>query len=99
MPTHEEPDAFKRMFDRLTREQKRRFIERLKDFIEDLERIEAGSADQFRPGLRVKGYQGRDGVFEMSWAPDGRALFQYGDSVQPGKRHIEWLAVGTHDIF
>jgi hypothetical protein len=62
-------------------------------FVQDLE---SGSP---RPGLRVKGYRGSSGVFEMTWAPDGRALFRYGDPVRPGHPHIIWLRVGTHDIF
>ena len=35
----------------------------------------------------------------MTWAPDGRALFCYGDEVHPGETHVEWLRIGTHDIF
>lgn len=53
---------------------------------------------RFRTGRRVKGVQGRPGVFEMTWAPDGRAPFRYGDSVFRGEPHIIWLRVGTHDI-
>jgi hypothetical protein len=35
----------------------------------------------------------------MSWAPDGRATFEYGDEVHPGQPHIVWRRVGTHSIF
>jgi hypothetical protein len=35
----------------------------------------------------------------MTGAPDGRALFDYGDPVDPGSRHVIWRRVGTHDIF
>jgi hypothetical protein len=52
-------------------------------FVEDLQRD--GS---FRPGLRVKGIRGMPGCFEMTWAPDGRAIFTYGPEVHPGERHV-----------
>ncbi len=34
----------------------------------------------------------------MTWAPDGRALFRYGDPVCEGEPHVVWLRIGTHDI-
>jgi hypothetical protein len=52
----------------------------------------------FRPGLRIRAYQRIAGWFEMTWAPDGRALFSYGRPVRPGETHIIWQRVGTHDI-
>jgi len=62
-------------------------------FVNDLDQ------GQFRPGLRVRGVQGKDGVFEMTWAPDGRATFQYGAPVHEGDPHVIWRRIGTHDIF
>jgi len=38
-------------------------------------------------------------VFEMTWADDGRATFQYSDAVVEGETHVIWRRVGTHDIF
>ena len=64
-------------------------------FIADLAAPETG----FHPSLRVKRMQGHRGIWEMSWAPDGRATFQYGDEVHPGQAHIIWRRVGTHSIF
>ena len=43
--------------------------------------------------------QGTRGVFEMTWAPDGRATFSYGEPVQEGARHVQWRRCGTHSIF
>ena len=34
----------------------------------------------FRAGLRVKRVAGTAAIFEMTWAPDGRATFEYGAS-------------------
>lgn len=93
MPTHNEEVRFLREWDRLTRDQQAQFKVALVKFIHDL------GTGSFRPGLRVKRYQGQEGVFEMTWADDGRALFRYGVEVHPGDPHIEWLRIGTHDIF
>jgi hypothetical protein len=95
MPTFETLPRFTRDYAKLTPEQRTRFRKVLTEsFIPDL----AGDGS-FRPGLRVKGVQAAPGVFEMTWAPDGRATFQYGHEVRPGETHIVWRRVGTHDIF
>lgn len=57
------------------------------------------SARPFRSGLRVKGVRGAPGVYEMTWAPDGRATFEYGVPVRPGHPRILWRQIGTHKIF
>jgi len=93
MPTHEERPEFRRDFDALTREQQMAFLSVLRRFVVDLRR------GQFRAGLRVTRVQGYSGVWEMTWAPDGRATFQYGAEVRPGEPHVVWRRVGTHDIF
>ena len=98
MPTHDETTAFQRDRNRLTGAQAERFKARLADFIDDLKEMEAGRRSWFRPGLRVKKLSGRPDVYEMSWAPDGRATFAIGDPIVAGKLHIVWLRVGSHDI-
>lgn len=99
MPTHGERPAFIRDFNGLSREQQRQFLDTLDKFVADLAAKEFGSRAKFRKGLRVKPYRGQQGVFEMTWADDGRALFEFGPSRVDGKIHVEWLRVGTHDIF
>jgi hypothetical protein len=64
-------------------------------FIADL----ADGGQGFHPRLRVKRVQGHPGVWEMTWAPDGRATFEYGGEIQPGEAHIVWRRVGTHSVF
>jgi hypothetical protein len=81
-------------FDRLSPAQQAAFLAAVAQFVEDL-----GEGGQFRNGLRVKGVQGASGVFEMTWADDGRATFQYGDAVLEGEPRVIWRRVGTHDIF
>lgn len=36
---------------------------------------------------------------EMTFAPDGRATWQFGDEAKAGHVHIVWRRIGTHDIF
>jgi len=75
---------------------KERFRRTVRDeFVPDLE----SERRQFRGGLCVRGVQRAPGVFEMTWAPDGRATFQYGPELVPGEVHIIWRRIGTHDIF
>lgn len=50
-------------------------------------------------GLRIKGVRGADGVWEMTWDGDGRATFEFGPQVLPGKPHVVWRRVGGHEIF
>jgi len=86
-------DRFKKDFADLDPTDKDRFEKAVKDkFVPDL-----ATRTGFRLGLRVKPVHGIPGVFEMTWAPDGRATFQFGDEVLPGEPHIIWRR-GTHDI-
>jgi hypothetical protein len=94
MPTFQKLPRFEKDFDQLSPDDRERFRQAAVRFIEDLER---GGA--FRPGLRVRGIQGAPGVFEMTWAPDGRATFHYGEPVREGQAHVVWRRVGTHDVF
>lgn len=94
MPTHEETSHFKRDFEALSLENQRRFREAVRQFVEDLR-----AHRPFRGGLGVKRVQGTAHTFEMRWAGDGRATFQYGEEVQPGEHHIIWRRCGTHDVF
>ena len=77
-----------------SRADKRRFRKARDEMLVDLH-----EGKGFRPGLRIKGVEGMDGVFEMTWAPDGRATFAFGPEVTPGETHIIWRRIGTHDVF
>jgi len=95
MPTRSVLASFRRDWQSLTPQQQRQFLAALKQFIADLQK----SPPSFHPRLRVKRMQGHANLWEMSWAPDGRATFEYGDEVHPGQAHIIWRRVGTHSIF
>ncbi|MFE6055723.1 hypothetical protein ACFQ6N_33695 [Kitasatospora sp. NPDC056446] len=94
MPTYESLAHFLRDWKGLTAVQKAAFLVAVAQFVADLR---AGQG--FRRGLRVKKMQGHPDVWEMTWAPDGRATFSYGTSVQDSEPHIVWRRIGTHDIF
>jgi hypothetical protein len=94
MPTFSRADRFVQDLKKLTAEQRHRFHSTvIGEFVVDLK------AGRFRPGLRVKRVQATTGVWEMTWAPDGRATFEYGPEQRPGEPHVTWRRVGTHDIF
>jgi hypothetical protein len=93
LPTYERSAQFVDDYAHLSPAQRRAFRVAVEKFVADLRRGRG-----FRPGLRVKGIQGSAGMFEMTWAPDGRAVFSYGASIHEGEPHIVWHAVGTHDV-
>lgn len=98
MPTYEASPAFLRDYRRLTAAQRDRFATALSGFIADLLAMEAGERHWFRPGLRVKPVRGAPGLYEMTWAPDGRSTFAWGDPVTGGTRHVVWRRCGDHSI-
>jgi hypothetical protein len=94
MPTYEALDSFWSDFARLSHADQDAFRDARIKFAADAD------SGNFRGSLRVKPMQGRRGIWEMTWkGNDGRAMFAYGPEIQPGKRHVVWLRIGTHDIF
>ena len=85
---------FRADFEHLTPAQQAAFLTAVQQFFDDLQ-----CSRVFRQGLRVKRIQGATGVFEMTWAPDGRATFEYGDEVIEGESHVVWRRVGSHAVF
>lgn len=94
MPTFEWLSLFGRELGELDDEQRRAFREAVAAFVEDLR-----NGTGFRKGLRVKKMQGSEDVWEITWAPDGRATFHFGKPVVAGQPHIVWRRIGTHSIF
>jgi hypothetical protein len=93
VPTYVRTPRFNADWNKLTADQQDRFRIAVRAFVADLERGEG-----FRPGLRVKGVRGAEGVYEMTWAPDGRATWQYGPQPVPNEPHIIWRRVGSHGV-
>ena len=93
MPTREVLERFWRDWERLTPGEQERFLRAVEKFVDDLKR---GAG--FRSSLRVKGVRGSPGIYELTWASDGRATFEYGRSVRTGQTHIRWRRIGTHEV-
>jgi hypothetical protein len=95
MPTFEVTERFKKDYADLDPEDRKRFERVVREqFVADFDRGQG-----FRPGIRFRGVQGTRGVYEMTWAPDGRATWQYGAERSPGMPHVIWRRIGTHDVF
>jgi hypothetical protein len=94
LPTYAWLARFTKDFDSLSLDQQAAFLVAVTQFVDDLQRGRG-----FRKGLRVKGVKGAAGIFEMTWADDGRVTFEYGEPVLEGEAHIVWRRIGTHDIF
>lgn len=92
MPSHENTRRFERDYQALTPAQRKRFAAAFERFDVDL------GKQRFRASLRIKRVAGTEAVFEMTWAPDGRATFQYGESEGKGA-HVIWRRIGTHKVF
>lgn len=93
MPTYTRLPRFNHDWDTLNPQEQARFRTALAVFVADL-----SAGNRFRPGLRVKKMAGHD-IWEMTWAPDGRATFCYGEPVRDGQVHIIWRRIGSHQIF
>jgi hypothetical protein len=91
VPTYEKTATCLSDWDGLSESDQKAFLVALQKFIADLR------AGKFRRGLRVKRVEGTD-VFEMTWADDGRATFEYGPEVRNGEAHIVWRRIGGHLI-
>jgi hypothetical protein len=92
VPSYERTRRFERDWKDLDDADRGRFRTAFRRFDADL------TAGTFRPGLRVKRIQSTDDLFEMTWAPDGRATFEYG-APQGAGAHVIWRRIGRHAIF
>jgi hypothetical protein len=93
VPTWSTAESFEQDFGKLTGDEKAKFKKAVTAFVTDIKKR------RFRKGLRIRGVKGAEGVFEMTWAKNGRATFQYGPEVRPGDPHVIWRRCGTHAIF
>lgn len=93
MPTYSVEDSFWRDWQRLTEAERELFLIARGRLIHDLKQ-----GKQIRAGLRVKRVQKVPGVYEMTWAPDGRATFLFGAEQIAGEAHIVWRRIGGHEI-
>jgi hypothetical protein len=92
VPTFAWTARFGADFDALSAARQAAFLAAVAQLVSDL------TTGTFRPGLRVRGVQGAAGIFEMTWAANGRATLEFGPEVIGGEPHIVWRRVGTHEV-
>lgn len=94
MPTYARLPRFDQDWATLTPAERARFRSAVAKFVADL-----SAGRPFRKGLRVRRIEGVAEIWEMTFAPDGRATWQYGEAIRSGHAHVIWRRIGTHDIF
>jgi len=94
VPTFDRLALFKREYRKLTPEQKARFKTAVAKLVAALQ--------QTPPTLPgdplVHPLAGHHGVYELRFAPDGRATFTLGLSVRGSEPHVIWRRIGGHDV-
>ncbi|HEY7778733.1 MAG TPA: hypothetical protein VIC85_00850 [Ktedonobacterales bacterium] len=93
MPTHDAMPLILREWAKLTPQRKKLFLAAVDEMVDDLR-----AHGPLRPSPRVKRVSGHPGVMEMTWAPDGRATFHFGQEEHPGDQHITWRRIVGHEI-
>ena len=93
MPTYERWPGFVREYLRLSEEKRKQFMQAAGKMVEDMQ-----AGRPFRSELRVHQVHRVPGVWEMTWASNGRATFMYGNSPEEGGQHIIWRHIGGHEI-
>ena len=80
-PTYDRTARFDRDWDGLSPTDREHFRQMVTKFVADLET--GGS----RKGLRVKRVEGTPNVYVVTFAPDGRTTWEYGEPVLEGEHH------------
>lgn len=94
MPTFDRLALFKREYGRLTPEQRERFKIAVAKLVAALKQT-----PPVLPGdPLVHPLAGHHGVYELRFAPNGRATFTFGPSVRAGQPHIIWRRIGGHEV-
>ncbi|MEN8115015.1 MAG: hypothetical protein ABFS21_11585 [Actinomycetota bacterium] len=103
---YDRSDSFKADYKRLSETERELFRRAVRVFNEAADRAVSGASNPWPAKLRVRGVQGADGVFEMTWSfsgPDGRATWEWVVITDPatGERHraVRWRLIGGHAIF
>lgn len=94
-PTYSVSARAAREYAKLSREDRVRFTAARQAFVEALRR----DPSALPPKLRVKRVHGHERVWELTWAPNGRATFEYGPEQIASEAHVRWRRIGDHWIF
>jgi len=95
VPRYSQSHRFWRDYRKPNEAQRQLFRAAVEEFVEDLK----VGPDEIRPSLRVKKVHGTPEVWEMTWADDGRATFEYAEDSREDDPHVIWRRIGTHDVF
>jgi hypothetical protein len=87
-------DRFQKDFAALSAGERAAFRHAVEKMVDDMK-----DGGPFRKGLRIKGVKAANGIFEVTWADDGRATFEYGAQRREGQPHIVWRRIGHHNVF
>lgn len=94
MPAFDRLALFKRECRRLTPEQKARFKIAVAKLVAALK--------QTPPGLPgdplARPLAGHHGLYELRFAPNGRATFMFGAPVRGDQPHVIWRRIGGHEV-
>ena len=85
MPTWERTDRFDHDWHALGTPDRERFRRAVRHFVAD-------PAIRALPARAPGRVQGTTSIFEMTWAPDGRATFQFGPTRESGP-HLIWRRI------
>lgn len=94
MPRWTKTESFSRDLKKLSDDQHSAFCTAVGEFVEDLK-----MGGKFRAGLRVAKIVNAGDIWEMTWAEDGRATFEFTETQIEGERHVVWRRIGTHEIY
>ena len=94
MPTFDRLALFKREYRKLTREQKARFRAAVVKLVAALQQ----DPPRLPGDPLVHPLAGHRGVYELRFAPDGRATFTFAPPVRGTKPHVIWRRIGGHDV-
>ena len=103
IPTFEAMQRFWIEFDDLPAYQREAFGRARQEFVRASKRWEASGCAGgavFPDALRVKPVKGQRGIWELTWAGDGRCTWEYGTSLREEPScHILWRCIGSHESF
>jgi hypothetical protein len=93
MPTYEWTATFARELAKLSAPDRAAFREAVALFVAGLR-----DRNSFRPELRIHKLKDRE-AWSLTFGPDLRAVFAYGDEIENGHPHIVWHHIGAHAIY
>lgn len=102
MPTREAEPRFMSDFRRLSADQRAQFRAARLAFIAALTAWEESGftgRPSFPKSLGIRHMQGSPNILELRWGLDGRCTWMFGTPKRPGRAHVVWRRIGSHEIY